>query len=166
MFSFLRNTSPQRPSLALQQALTKQGLPIGLLVNSLRVLTTRGRYAGRAVDFFRVFDPQSAAKGAVSVRSFNDLERHPELVMGAGHMEHDGVVSLTDGIALRSASAMPPRELADRAAHLDDEHLVFWNAQASHTSAAHLSEAATTWHNARMSQPAEPEVELPRLKSA
>jgi hypothetical protein len=161
MFSFLRNVSPRRPSLALQQALTKQGLPVGLLVNTLSVLTVRGRYAGRAVDFFRVFNPQ----GADSVRTFNDLERRPELVVGSGHFEHDGVVSLTERIVLKSA-ATPTRELADRAAHHDDEHLVFWNAQASHTSAAHLSEAATTWHNARLSQPAEPVVELPRLKTA
>jgi hypothetical protein len=165
MFNFLRSTSPGRPSLALQQALTKQGLPIGMLVNTLRVLTTRGRYAGRAVSFFRVFDPQGAARGAVAVHTFNDLTLHPELVMGSGVMEHDGTINLTDRVALAS-TAIPTRELADRTAHADDEHLVFWNKQASHTSAAHLSEAATTWHNARLSQPAEPVVELPRLKSA
>jgi hypothetical protein len=162
MFDFLRNSSsPRRPSLALQHALTKQGLPVGLLANTLRVLTTRGRYAGRAVDFFRVFDP----KGAESVRTFSDLERRPELVMGSGHLEQDGVVSLTERVGLKSTT-IPTRELADRAVHTDDEHLVFWNAQASHTSAAHLSEAASTWHNARLSQPVEPVVELPRLKSA
>ena len=59
------------------------------------------------------------------------------------------------------ASALPPvpavavsvsvatplvREPADRSLHQDDQHLVFWNADASQASAAHLSEAATTWH--------------------
>ena len=63
------------------------------------------------------------------------------------------------------AAAAPARELADRAAHLDDEHLVFWNAAASKTSAAHLSEAASSWHTARQSQPVAPVVELPRLKT-
>jgi len=38
------------------------------------------------------------------------------------------------------------REPADRSLHQDDQHLVFWNADASQASAAHLSEAATTWH--------------------
>jgi len=165
MFNFFRDTSPRRPSLALQQALTKQGLPVGMLVNTLRVLTTRGQYAGRGVSFFRVFDPQGAARGAVAVHTFNDLTLHPELVMGSGVMEHDGAVNLSDRVGLASTTT-PTRALADRAAHADDEHLVFWNQKASHTSAAHLSEAARTWHNARLSQPAAPVVELPRLKTA
>jgi hypothetical protein len=146
MFSFLRTASPHPPSLALQQALTHQGLPVGPPVNTLRVLATQGKYAGRSVNYFRVFDP--AAQGNLSVRTFNDLDSHPELIVGSGHAEHDGAVALTE----RATATIPPvlaRERADRAAHADDEHLVFWNAEASRSSAAHLSEAASTWHQAR-----------------
>jgi hypothetical protein len=37
---------------------------------------------------------------------------------------------------------------ADRSLHQDDHHLVFWNADTSQASAAHLSKAAGTWQQA------------------
>jgi hypothetical protein len=58
------------------------------------------------------------------------------------------------------------REPADRTAHLDDQHLVFWNAEASAISAAHLSQAAAAWLQAVSSQPEVPRPELPRLTRA
>jgi hypothetical protein len=58
------------------------------------------------------------------------------------------------------------REPADRTAHLDDQHLVFWNAEASATSAAHLSQAAAAWLQAVSSQPEVAKPELPRLARA
>jgi hypothetical protein len=164
MFSFLRNSSPHQPSLALKHALTQQGLPAGLSVNTLRVLTARGSYAGRSVSYFRVFDEHGPAQGALSVRTFKDLDAHHELVVGSGHLEQDGAVYLTD-IAPTTAMPTPTRERADRAAHPDDERLVFWNAEVSRSSAAQLSEAAATWHHARSTQ-AEPVAELPRLARA
>jgi hypothetical protein len=160
MFSFMRNTSPREPSVALQRALTQQGLPLGLSVKTLRVLASQGKYAGRSVRYFRVFDP--AARSQVSVQSFHDLDGHPELVVGSGHMEHNGALSLT-GPPTVTATLTPARERADRALHADDEHLVFWNSEASSSSAAHLSQAAATWLVARSTQTAEPVVELPRL---
>jgi hypothetical protein len=160
MFSFMRSTSPREPSVALQQALTQQGLPHGLSVKTLRVLATQGKYAGRPVRYFRVFDP--AARGQISVQAFSDLDSHPELVVGSGHMEQNGALSLA-GPTTVTASLTPARERADRALHADDEHLVFWNAAASHSSAAHLSEAAATWHVARSRRAAEPVAALPRL---
>ena len=160
MFSFLRTASPREPSVALQHALTQQGLPHGLSVKRLRVLATQGKYAGRSVRYFRVFDP--AAQGQLSVEKFNDLDSHPELVVGSGHMEHGGAFALMER-ATATGSLTPTRERADRALHADDEHLVFWNAEASRSSAAHLSEAAATWHLARSTHAAEPLVGLPRL---
>jgi hypothetical protein len=164
MFSFLRNTSPHQPSVALQQALTQQGLPLGLPANTLRVLTAQGKYAGRAVRYFRVFDPHGAAQGNLTVRTFEDLDAHPELVLGSGHVEHDGALALTERATVMAAPT-PNRERADRAAHPDDERLVFWNAEASRSSAAHLSEAASTWLHARSSQ-AEAVPQLPGLGRA
>jgi hypothetical protein len=160
MFSFMRSTSPREPSVALQRALTQQGLPLGLSVKTLRVLATQGKYAGRSVRYFRVFDP--AARGQISVQTFNDLDAHPELVVGSGHMEHNGALTLTDRATVMT-TLTPARERADRALHPDDEHLVFWNSEASRSSAAHLSEAAATWLVARSTHVAEPVVDLPRL---
>ena len=72
--------------------------------------------------------------------------------------------------AMASATPEPTaplvRQPADRAAHLDDQRLVFWNAEASRISAAQLSEAAATWHKAVAKQPALPTPELPRLARA
>ena len=162
MFRFLRDTSPHQPSLALQQALSHQGLPPDLPVESLRVLTMNGRYAGRSVRYFRVFDPHRSDQRDVSVRAFKDLDGHPELVVGSGHQEHDGALALTERVAAAPAPT-PTRERADRAVHADDEHLVFWDAEGSSSSAAHLSEAAATWLHARSTQPAELVPELARL---
>jgi hypothetical protein len=165
MFSFLRNPSSHQPSRALQHALTQQGLPAGLSATTLRVLTTNGRYAGRSVRYFRVFDPLRLAHGDKSVRGFRDLDARPELVLSSGHMEHDGALAMTERLPAM-AQPVSPRERADRAAHADDEHLVFWNSQASRSSAQHLSEAAASWHQARSTQPVEPVRELPRLARA
>jgi hypothetical protein len=66
------------------------------------------------------------------------------------------------GAALPIATPLV-REPADRTAHQDDQHLVFWNAESSQASAAHLSEAAGTWQLAVSKQPAAPESKLPRL---
>jgi hypothetical protein len=162
MFSFLRDTSPHQPSLALQQALAHQGLPF---VNTLRVLSTPGSYAGRAVKYFRVFDTHGAAHDSLSIRAFRDLDSHPELVVGSGHVEHDGALALTER-APATPGSTPTREPADRTAHPDDERLVFWNAEGSRSSAAQLSEAAATWQHARSSQMEEPVLALPRLGRA
>lgn len=64
------------------------------------------------------------------------------------------------------AQDTPPqaRVPADRTAHLDDHHLVFWNAGASEASATHLSEAAAAWQQAVSKQPAVPPRALPTLK--
>jgi hypothetical protein len=152
MFSFNRKTSSPQPPQTLQQALTQQGLP------GLRVLLTRGSYAGRSVRFFRAFNPI----GAAHIQTFKDLDAHPELVLGSGHIENDGVFALAERVS-SSVAPTPARELADRALHADDERLVFWNAEASRVSAVHLSEASATWHQARSTQAVEPVKALPRL---
>jgi hypothetical protein len=155
MFSFLRNAGSQELSAALQQALVQQGLPLGTTVKTLRVLTTQGSYAGRSVRYFRAFDPNQAGQRNVTVRTFKDLDTHPELIVGSGHVEQGGAVSLTERVTA-IASPTPGREQADRAAHGDDEHLVFWDAETSRSSATHLSEAAASWQQARSTEASEP----------
>jgi len=165
MFSLMRTTAPQEPWPGLQRALTQQGLPVGVDLKALRVLTTQGSYAGRSVRFFRVFDPHAAGQRNVAVRTFKDLDTYPDLVIASGHFENRGALSLTER-APATPAPTPSRERADRSAHADDEHLVFWNAEGSRSSAVHLSEAAASWHQARSSQPAEAAVMVPRLERA
>jgi hypothetical protein len=55
------------------------------------------------------------------------------------------------------------RQPADRTAHADDQHLVFWNADASEASAEQLSESAGAWEHAVSKEPPAPKPELPRL---
>jgi hypothetical protein len=151
MFSFFRKGASPASSLAIQQALVKQGVPFGMSVNRLRVLTRQGNYAGRSVRYFRAFDADQAAQGGLAPRTFDDLDAHPDLVIGSGHLEREGGVVLTRREPSTRAPS-PTRASADRIGHADDAHLVFWDAEGSRTSAVHLSEAAATWHNARSSQ--------------
>lgn len=63
-----------------------------------------------------------------------------------------------DAVAQPPAAAAAPttplvRTPADRSIHKDDEHLVFWDAEASQTSATHLSAAAGTWDQAVSKEP-------------
>jgi hypothetical protein len=95
MFGFLRKGPSPKSLLAIQQALVQQGLPFGMSVNRLRVLTRQGNYAGRPVRYFYAFDADQAAQGGVAVRTFKDLDTHSDLVLGSGHVERDGAISLT-----------------------------------------------------------------------
>ena len=155
MFGFLRKGPSPASSLAIQQALVQQGLPFGMSVNRLRVLTRQGNYAGRSVRYFCAFDTHQAAQGGVVVRTLNDLDAYPDLVVGSGHVERDGAISLTRREP-PTTTPSPTRAQADRAGHADDAHLVFWDAVGSRSSAVHLSEAAASWHNARSTQTTEP----------
>ena len=165
MLNLRRSSTAQSISPALQRALTGQGAPSGLAPKSLQVLTTQGRYSNRNVSYFRVFDQLQASQRDVSIRSFRDLDSHPELIIGSGHTEHNGAMALTGRAAIGEGPA-PSRERADRAAHQDDEHLVFWDAAASRSSAARLSEAAASWLQAQSIQVVEPAPPLPTFARA
>jgi hypothetical protein len=128
MFGFLRKGASPATSLAIQEALVKQGLPFGMSVNRLRVLTQQGNYSGRSVRYFLAFDADQAAQGGLAVQTFNDLDAHPDLVIGSGHVELGGAISLTRR-QLPSSAPSPTRAQADRAGHADDAHLVFWDAE-------------------------------------
>jgi hypothetical protein len=58
----------------------------------LRMLEERGGYAGRPVTYFRVFDPETAARAKVVPRRYADVGT--DLVLHAGHVERDGSIVL------------------------------------------------------------------------
>jgi hypothetical protein len=125
MFGFLRTPDPQSPSAAICHVVEQAGLPADVSHSSmLRVVESRGRYSGRKVLLVRVFDPARAAQSAVSVQRYRDLDPFPSLVLWSGHVERDGIVAITrraPAITTRISARVP----AGRAAHADDERLVF-----------------------------------------
>ena len=124
MFDWFRKSQPQRPTVGIAKALVSNGLPPGMDPSSLGLLLRHGSYAGRRVNYFRVFDPTRVAERNLQIRKFADLDASPELVIGSGHVEVDGMVVLSrrDGIYVTSTLI---RDQADRAAHHDDEEFVF-----------------------------------------
>ena len=130
MFSVFRRSHPRQPTATLARALVDEGLPVGMNPATLRVVEERGSYAGRRVQYFRVFDPIRAAERAVQVQVFGDLDAHPELVLGSGHVEQQGAVILSRR-QRTLASNTDVRRAADRAAHGDDEQVVFPHRPAS-----------------------------------
>jgi hypothetical protein len=59
---------------------------------TLRMIVERGHYADRSVTYFRVFDPEAAARAKVEPRRYGDLDT--DLVLHAGHVEWDGAIVL------------------------------------------------------------------------
>jgi hypothetical protein len=124
MFSLFRKSQSQQPTAAIAQAMTADGLPPGMDPSTLSVVQQRGSYSGRKVSYFRVFDPVRAAERSVKIADFADLDAHPELVLGSGHVEQNGAVVLTRQDRTQSSGAFARSE-ADRANHSDDERFVF-----------------------------------------
>ena len=125
MFAFMRRSSPQSPTAAIRHALKEDGLfSAGGESVALSVVESRGRYAGRTVRYFRVFDPDRTGTRGLNIRSYQDLNAHPGLLLRAGHVEADGSVIINHRVPSLDA-AIPVRERADRAAHPSDERFVF-----------------------------------------
>jgi hypothetical protein len=166
MFGFPRGSASRPRSTGLRQALARDGLAPGVDAATIGVVETRGQYAGRRVTYFRVFDQTRAATQAVSVRAVADLDAHPDLVLRAGHVEQNGALVFT-AQASAANGPVPARQPADRAAHVDDAHLVFWDSEGSSTSAARLSRAASSWLYARGQPPVtRPDAAPPQPRSA
>lgn len=107
MFSFLHRSGGHFPTI--REALIRSGLAEAGDSSRVAVLEQHGRYAGRRVNFFRAFEPG-----------------HENLLLGSGHVEPDGRVVINTVRALEERTP-PPREPANRADHVDDERLVFWD---------------------------------------
>jgi hypothetical protein len=138
MFQFLHRSPPRYPTI--RQALAEAGLPSATDSAAIAVLERHGSYSGRRVTFFRAFDPTRAAAGAVPVHAFGDLDAHQDLVLGSGHVEHDGMVVVSSRPEQEHAGLT--REPADRSAHADDERFMLWDAEAARISAEILSRPA------------------------
>jgi hypothetical protein len=79
--------SPRLRSLLVdKRGVTEEGS------TTLRMIEQRGQYAGRSVTFFRVFNPETAARANVVPRHYRDLS--DDLVLHAGHIEGDGSIVL------------------------------------------------------------------------
>jgi hypothetical protein len=95
MFQFFRKPGPRSPSSAILRALESDGLPPGTDVSRLGLVESRGRFAGRKVTFFRVFDPTPAAAHGTDVftkLTHEDLGARPDLVLRAGFVERNGAI--------------------------------------------------------------------------
>jgi hypothetical protein len=124
MFNFLRRSGPHELTATLRQALVDQGLPPGIDLGALSMVQQRGLYSGRSVGYSRVFSPAEAVQRGLQPRAFGDLDAHPELILGAGHVEHGGAIVLKRGQTRHAAPAMAG-EQADLARHGDDGSSVF-----------------------------------------
>jgi hypothetical protein len=127
MFDFLHRRSMQSPSGAILRSLEAADLPHGTDASKLGVVESHGRYAGRKVTFWRVFDPTRAAAGAVEAftgHAYRDFDARRDLVLRAGFVERDGTV-VHDSRPAAPDAAVPVREPADRAAHADVERFIF-----------------------------------------
>ena len=128
MFTF--STRSRRRFPTIRQALVQAGVSAAGDPARVAVLEQRGRYAGRNVTLFRAFVPG-----------------HQDLLLGSGRVEREGLVVLDS--RPQPQGPAPARQPADRSAHTDDEHLVFWDADAAGSSEATLSAPAATWLHAR-----------------
>ncbi len=96
MFGFMRKPGARSPSAPIRRAIEADGLPLGVdRPSALAVVEQRGRYDGRAVTYIRIFEPAWARALGVDVRLFGDLDSHPILVLKSGHIEQDGIVTIT-----------------------------------------------------------------------
>jgi hypothetical protein len=120
--------SPRYPTI--REALVQAGLTAAVDPAQITLLETRGVYSGRKVNFFRAFE--AAHRGVLVV---------------SGHVEREGAVVVDTWPA--AERQVPSRTSADRAAHADDERLVFWDADAARSSEATLSAPAATWKQAQ-----------------
>ena len=125
MFDFMRGLGPRSPSTALRHALEQDGLltTIGA-PPALSVVEVSGRYAGRSMRFFRVFDLARTSERGFTIRAYGDLSVHPELVLRTGRIEEDGSVML-DHRATAIDAPISVRIRADRAAHEGNERFIF-----------------------------------------
>ncbi len=124
MFNLFRKSQSHQPTAAIARAMASDGLPPGMDPTTLSILQQRGSYSGRKVSYFRVFDPVRVSERSVKVIDFADLDTHPELVLGSGHVEQNGAVVLTRADRTQASGAFARSE-AVRADHGDDERFVF-----------------------------------------
>src|SRR5690242_5921782 len=128
MFKFFNRPQLRYPTI--RQALVEAGWAAAGDAARIAFVEKHGQYAGRQVNFFRAFEPG-----------------HEDRLLGSGHVEREGMV-IVDRRS-EPEGPTPVREPANSADHVDDEHLIFWDADAAKSSVARLSAPAATWLHAR-----------------
>jgi hypothetical protein len=145
MFNFLHRSASRYPGI--RQVLVNSGLVSSIDADALGIVKKHGSYSGRGVTFFRAFKPTDATASAIQVRTYADLDTHPELVQGSGHVESNGLVMLNS--QPEQTHVTPIREPANRSAHADDHRLVFWDAEVARASQVAVSKPAAAWLQAQ-----------------
>ncbi len=123
MFRLIFNSRPRHPTPTMAAALISDGLPPGMQPATLSVVEQRGTYSGRRVSYFRVFDPIRVTERGLQIHRFTDLDRHPNLVLGSGHLESDGSVVLSKRGKPHPAESQISREV-NHPTHSGDEQVV------------------------------------------
>ncbi len=95
MFSFFRKSHPHHVTRANRPSARDERTATRHEPSYLDVVDQRGSYSGRRVSYFRLFDPVHLAERAVQVRVYADLDPHPELILGSGHVEYNRAVVLS-----------------------------------------------------------------------
>ena len=95
---FWTSSKPRRLTDALRGNLVSQFHLGAESLEKLRFVGKNGKYAGRGVQFVRIFDPSLIASGGAAILKYQDLQeaanRGP--LRFEGHIERDGPVHLTD----------------------------------------------------------------------
>lgn len=126
MFEFLRRSRPRRLSGPLARAIAKDGLPASVgRATMLRVVKVAGQVSDRKVTLYRIFDQAAAAKRALDVRSYRDLDLDAfrGLILRSGHVERGGSIFVTRPARERTAETTA-RLPADRTGRDDDARTV------------------------------------------
>lgn len=61
---------------------------------ALQCVVQRGSLGGLPVNFVRLCDRTMTHERRVNVKSYRDLDKHPELVLYEGHIFKEGIVHL------------------------------------------------------------------------
>lgn len=126
MFNFFRKSrSDQPPTELIARAMAKGGQAPGLDPARLGVVEESGLYSGRKVTYFRVYDPVQVGARSIEIRAYTDLDGHPELVLGSGHIEKNGAVVLSHRERPAGPTGAFTRSDAVLADHTDDEQVMF-----------------------------------------
>ena len=70
-------------------------LPVEYL-GILRCLEITKQVNGNKSTSLNIFSPVRAKEYHIKIKTFTDLERYPEMVLFKGHIDSDGVISVTD----------------------------------------------------------------------
>lgn len=93
MWKFWHKPAPTTLSEKVRLHLTRERGVTAEAAASLRMMEQQGRYSGRKVTYFRVFDPATARAAGIDVQCFDDIATGG--VLHSGHTESDGQIVLS-----------------------------------------------------------------------